>query len=395
MFNLPKSTILGVLDIVDTFEFYDVPRLFTVTNKTGAIYLALSTFDDGDDFEWLYVEISIDRMNSLINKSICLKTAFTTPENGFIYKVITDFFGEAKVDHVFPEQVSEDDLPLLDTYISVTKIMSYGLGAIDPKKASAASIRETCNIHLYPWDTKLPELNTRSLGNILISIQELVDSLGQTCVEEPTIKGAISAEILAKTRLNACQIFEGSFGLQLKSESLSDLFGDSLVAESFSELIALLSTEDNEDNISNKLHILKGRVASKYRRFLKEVHNLGSGIKIDWGSPNEKFGGEVYLTNKQVEKAYSIVDNIDIKMSEAIEVKATLIGLNVRTKRYEILSIQDNEKFSGRVSDDAIDEIQHAVINKNYIATIKKVIETKSSSGDEIIKWILVGLKIS
>lgn len=393
MFNLPKSTVLGGLELVDTFEFYDVPRLFTVRNKTGAVYLALSIFDDGDEFEWLYVEVSIDRINSIINQSICLNTAFRTPENGFVYKVETDFIGNAKVEYVFPEQLDVDDLPLVNTYISSNQRKLYGLGAIDPKLASASSVRETCNVHLYPWDTKLPELNTRSLGNILISMQELIDSLGQTCVEEPTVKGAISAEILAKTRLNACQIFEGSFGLQLKSESMSDLFGQSLVADSFNKLLNLLSAEDNEDYISNKLHTLKGRVASKYRRFLKEVNNLGSGIKIDWGSPNKQYGGKVFLTKQQVEKAYSIVDSIDIQMSEAIEVKATLIGLNIRTKRYEILSIKDNEKFSGRVSDDATDDVQHAVIKNNYIATIKKVVETKSSSGEEAIKWILVGLK--
>ena len=395
MLNLPKATVLGMLELVDIFEFYDVPRLFTAKSKTGALYLVVSVFDDGDEFEWLYIDISIDRINSLINKSICLYTAFTEPENGFLYKVNTDYFGNANVEYVFPEQLESDDLPLPNTFLSVDDVKSYGLGEINPKRASEASRRETCNIHLYPWDTKLPELNTRSLGNILISTQELIDSLGQACIEEPTIKGAISAEILNKTRLNACQIFPGSFGLQLKSESISDLFGDSLLSDAFKEFMNLLSAEDNEDNISNKLHLLKGRVASKYRRFLKEIHNIGSGITVDWGSPSSKDGGKIFLSKQQIEKAYSIVDSIDIQMSEAIDVKATLIGLNIRTKRYEILSIKDNEKFSGRVSDDAIEDVQHAVIKKNYVATLKKVIEIKSSSGEESVKWILVGLKSS
>jgi hypothetical protein len=397
MFNLPSRTPMGELELFETFEFFDFPRLFSAKSRTGALYLALSIFDDYDEFEWLYISISVERIKELINKKICLHTVFSQPENGFLFKVHTNSNEVLQCEYILSEQLSSEELPLVGAKLDIKcNSKHYGLGEINPKVAAKAAARETFNIHLYPWDTKLPELGARSLGNILIFTQELIDALGQYCeTGEPTIKGAIPLEILQQTKLNTCQIFESSFGIQLKSTDMSDLFTDSLSGKAIKEFFGLLLAEDNEDFLSNKLHLLKGRVASKYRRLLKEIISLGSGVKFDWGSPKPEHGGTFELTKSQVENAHAIVDKIDIEMSEAIEVSATLIGLNIRTNRYEILETATNERYSGKVSLEAIGKIEHAVINKNYIATLKKLVETKSSSGDETIKWVLIDLKIS
>ena len=397
MFDLPKKTPMGELILLDTFEFYEFPRLFSAKSKTGALYLGLSIFDDYEEFEWLYVAISPDRIKELINQRLCLHTVFSKPENEYLFKVYTNTNVDTRFEYILPEQLTADDLPIPETRLKIEcKVKHYGLGEVDPKIAAVSSVRETFNFHLYPWDTQLPELSSRSLGNILLSTQELVDALGQFCENgTPPLKGAISADILQKTRLNTCQIFEGSFGIQFKSAHVSDLFDDSLSGRAINELLGLLSAQDNEDNLSNKLHLLKGRVASKYRSLLKEINRLGSGVKFDWGSPNSAHGGRLELTKAQVEKAHSIVDKIDVQMSESVEIKAKLIGINVRTKRYEISEVETDVSYSGKVSIEAIGDIEHAIINNNYIVTLKKLIETKSSSGDETIKWVLVALKDS
>lgn len=394
MFRLPKETPLGELTIVETFEFFDFPRLFSAKSLTGGLYLGLSIFDGDDNLEWLYLNISPERARRLVCKEISLHEAFINPENKYLLKVVTFFNGEDNFEYVFPEQLSEESLPLNDAFIEVqTTKNSYGLGEIIPNIAAKASHRETFNLHIQPPDTKLPELNTRSFGNMLVSIQELVDALGQVANgREITMKGAISEDVLQQTKLNTCQIFEGSFGVQLKSSTLNDIFDDSLLTKALFELKSLLTTGDKEELLNNKLHALKGRVASKYRLVLKELHKLSSGIKFDWGSPNSEFGGKVELTKTQIDKAYALVDRIDIEMSESIEINSNLIGLNIRTKRYEIESLETNESFSGRVADDAVMKVKNATINRNYKATIKKLIETKSSSGDEKVKWILYDL---
>jgi hypothetical protein len=392
VFNLPKNTILGNLQLENTYQFFDVPRLFSCVNRSGCKFLVLSTNDDYDVFEWLYLPISSGRFSSLISKEMTLKKAFITPEDGYLYFVKSDFSGEAEVGHIFPEQIDKEDLPEDQVFLESLEKTSLGLGVVDAKLAAISTQRETCNFHFYPWDTQLPEIDARHLGDILTSFQELANALGQYCEDEVTLKGAIPAGILEASKFRATQIFEGSFGIQLKSKTCSDLFNKSLASDVLLELTNLLESRDNDDNISNKLHELQGRVASKYRRFLKDIVKLESPMKIDWGSPSEDRGGSIKLSKDEIKTAFELVSKIDIDMSESVTFQAELLGLDVATKRYRVKHLTEEEVFAGKIADDSLEKVSHSEINGIYSVTLKKVIETNSSSGAEYTKWLLVEL---
>ncbi|MFB2775607.1 DUF6575 domain-containing protein [Shewanella xiamenensis] len=393
MLNLPKNTILGNLRIETVFQFYDIPRLFSCTNNSGAKFIALSVFDDYEIFKWLYLPVSADRFSSIVNKGIFLRDAFLSPEDGFLYEVESNFSGESTVHHVFPEQVPSDDLPEENVHLESKENVYVGLGVIDADLAAESSRRETFNLHFYPWDTKLPEIDVTDLGGILTSFQELANALGQYCKGDVTLKGAIPADILEATKFRATQIFEGSFGLQLKSKSMSDLFHSSLASDVLLELTNLIESRDNEDCISNKLHELKGRVASKYRSFLRAVSKLDSPMKLHWGSPNSERGRVLSLSKQEIKKAFDLVSKIDIDMSDSVTFRAELLGLDVMTKRYRVRHFSDNEDYSGKILDESLEAVRHSEINGIYNVTLKKIIETNFSSGAEYTKWALVALE--
>ncbi|MGL4581259.1 MAG: DUF6575 domain-containing protein [Shewanella xiamenensis] len=393
MLNLPKNTILGNLRIETVLQFYDIPRLFSCTNNSGAKFIALSVFDDYEIFKWLYLPVSADRFSSIVNKGIFLRDAFLSPEDGFLYEVESNFSGESTVRHVFPEQVPSDDLPEENVHLESKENVYVGLGVIDADLAAESSRRETFNLHFYPWDTKLPEIDVTDLGGILTSFQELANALGQYCKGDVTLKGAIPADILEATKFRATQIFEGSFGLQLKSKSMSDLFHSSLASDVLLELTNLIESRDNEDCISNKLHELKGRVASKYRSFLRAVSKLDSPMKLHWGSPNSERGRVLSLSKQEIKKAFDLVSKIDIDMSDSVTFRAELLGLDVMTKRYRVRHFSDNEDYSGKILDESLEAVRHSEINGIYNVTLKKIIETNFSSGAEYTKWALVALE--
>lgn len=395
MFNLPKNTPLGHLKLIDTFQFYDIPRLFSCKNNTNNYFIGLSTFDDFENYEWLYLPVSQDRLSTLISNKMYLIDGYKIPEDGYLYHINTDIDGNAKVKYLLPEQIDNNDLPGKEVYLTTEKIISpqQNLGVINANEAAQGSRRETLNIHLYPWDTNLPELDVRELGAVLTSFQELADALGQYNDSEPTLKGAIPAEILEKTKFRATQIFVGSFGIQLKSNLSSDLFNDSLASKVLFELTNLLESSNDEDKLSNKLHYLKGRVASKYRSFLKNISKINSPLKVHWGSPNLEIGRTIKLSQQEIKTAYEMVSKIDIDISESVTFKAELLGLDVSTKRYRVRHQDDNEDYTGKISEESINLVQHSEINGMYMVTLKKIIETNSSSGSEFTKWLLVDLK--
>lgn len=393
MDDLPRNTMLGDLSLVEVLEYYDFPRLFTCKSTTGQSYVAVSTFDNDAETHWVYLPISSLRLGTVLSGGMPLRHAFQRPEGGFLAKV-SIYAGGRKPDvaYVLPEQVDDEDLPSSD-YITIGPSPALDEDStLTPKQVAAATRREIFDYRIFPDQPNQHEVPARKLGGILTSTQELVDALGQASLGQPTVRGPIPAELLQQTKVNVSHVFRGSFGVQFRSTQFSDLLEQSTLALALRELINLLQAEDSEDLLSNKLHALKGRVASKYRRLLKELADLDSGIFIDWGSVKDSEGGQFQLTAGQVKRAYAIVDRIDIEMAQEITVSGKLIGFNSRTQRYELLSSEDGRTYAGKVSDEAEIAVPNPAIGQFYEANLRMLVETQSTSGDELIRWVLVRL---
>ncbi len=116
--------------------------------------------------------------------------------------------------------------------------------------------------------------------------------------------------------------------------------------------------------------------------------------RLEWGSVSADRGGQFELSPAQVKSAYTIVDRIDVALAQEISVRGKLIAFNSRTMRYEILSGDDGRAYAGKVADDANLE-SNLVIGQFYEADLRMLVETQSSSGDELIRWVLVRLSAS
>ena len=399
MFNLPKNTMLGKLKIIHTFQFFDIPRLFLCINNASNYYLVLSIFDDYETYEWFYLSLSIDRLSSIFAKQISLRNAYLNPEDGMLLRITSDFSGMLlhPIEPVFPDQLKDEDLPEEGIFLDTSEKVAIGFGAIDAREAARSSGRETFNLHLYP-DTQLLELGIRTFGNILTSLQGLADSIGQYCKGKPTLRGAIPADIIDATELRATQIFEGSFGIQLKSKqakdmSNNDMFNGLLISDVLSELTNLLEAKDNEECINKKLHLLKGRVAEKYRCFLGDILKLNAPIKVQWGSPYLKRGKDVELSKEELEKIFELVSQVEREISTSINFRAELLGLDIKTKWYRVKHLESDVEYEGDIADGAITQVPHSEINGIYEVTLEKIIEIYPSSGEEKEKWQLIGLK--
>lgn len=397
MIELPRKTLLGNLVSVAVFEHFDIPRLFLSKNAIDTHYLVLSLDDDveTDEYEWLYLPITVSRIRSLLGRKMQLLDAFRSPEDGYLYRVLSNAEGTADVSYVLSESLTIDDLPLEGTYLQYPGDRdSENDVELEALQTLAANVkREVFNFHVNSESFSGPELSARKLSAMAGSFQDLLDSLGQYCDGEITLKGPIPAQILNRTQMNASSIFNGSFGLQLMSDETADLFGSSLLSDALYELKGLLDAGDDEDLLSNKLHELKGRVASKYRRLLKDLVVLNSEVVLDWGSIGDGRGFKVGFSKEKLKSTYNLVDHIDIDMGESVSFRGELLGLDLTAKRYRLFHLEDNQEYAGKVVDEALDKLKHSEINGIYQAELKKVTELYASSGQESVRWLLVNLK--
>lgn len=393
MLELPVDSVLGKLTLGAVFEYYDFPRLFTCQSVTGQTYLAVSTFDDEYESRWLYLPLSPIRIAALLRSELPVRVAFLHPEGGYVARVhIEQESRRSLVEYLLPEQVPAEDLPDEDYLLRPQDLLPEPRAVARPSEVALATRRETFDYRIFPGNPLAHEIPARKFGAILTSTQELLDALGQAATGQPTVRGPIPADLLLKTKVQVSNVFHGSFGVQFRAAERSDLLDDSLICEALHELANLLLAFDSEDLLSNKLHSLKGRVASKYRRLLKELVDLDSGLMLEWGSPKGNRGGAFELTATQVRAAYAIVDRIDIALAEEVQINGQLVGFNVRTKRYEIQSGTDGRSYAGRVSEEADIRVANPAIGEQYQAVLRMLVETQSTSGDELVRWVLVRL---
>ncbi len=392
MYELPRGTVLGDLRIDKVLEYYDFPRLFTCASSTGQSYVGLSTFDDDSEAHWLYLPISSLRLNSILTGGMPVRQAFTQPEGGYLVRVRLSSDKVSEVAFVLPEQIPEDDLPSAGYAVVGSDHLVTEDVSLPPRQVAIATRRETFDYRIFAGQPRAHEVPARKLGGILTSTQELVDALGQAVIGQPTVRGPIAGELLQQTKINVSHVFRGSFGVQFRASQFSDLLEHSTLARAIQQLANLIEAHDSADLLSSKLHELKGRVASKYRRLLKELSDIDSGLVVDWGSVDPQRGGQFELTSAQVKGAYAIVDRIDIELAQEIVVTGKLIGFNSRTQRYEILSGEDGRTYAGKVADEARLEVPNPAIGQFYEADLRMLVETQSTSGDELIRWLLVRL---
>ena len=109
---LPEFTQLGQLELIEVYEYYDQPVLFSCQNPSGHIFLAVWA-DEEDDFDtWLYVRMSPLRFEHVRSGLIDLHDAFARSEDGLVFEVqIPHDEQELSIRHIWSHAISEDWLP--------------------------------------------------------------------------------------------------------------------------------------------------------------------------------------------------------------------------------------------------------------------------------------------
>ncbi len=111
LLNIP---MLGRLEIVETFEYYDQPVLFSCKNGAGHFYLVVAA-DENDQYEtWLYAGVSEARLNLIRSGAIDLHEAFADPEDGFLVQARVRYDDQTpfRFEPIQPDKLSKDMLPI-------------------------------------------------------------------------------------------------------------------------------------------------------------------------------------------------------------------------------------------------------------------------------------------
>ena len=121
MLDILDIPALGKLEIIEVYEYYDQPVLYSCKNTSGHFYLVVAAAEDDQFLTWLCVAVSIERLNLIRSGKIDLHDAFADSENPHAIQVRVPYNEHASVltDFIQSNQIPEDMLPMRGEYLAV------------------------------------------------------------------------------------------------------------------------------------------------------------------------------------------------------------------------------------------------------------------------------------
>lgn len=394
---LPQNTLLGKLEILEIYEYYDQPLLFTCRNLSDTIYLVVLE-DEEDDFDtWLYASMSPSRYAQVRSGGVDLYSAFKNAEEGFVFvvKIYRDGNLQTQVDLIPAFQLQDDQLP------EIGEALNLNTATIEKKeipiqRRAAQLYREYVEMALELPEQKRTEAPILVLSNIMRYLQETLVSIGHTLSDLHQSGKRPTRDLVEKMELALIGVAPGSFKLEMASTDESDMFGDTLLGDALQELGRIISLGSNEEELLASFARLKAEVPKDYLKLLKAIHaSRIDRASLRWASANGERIGESLLTSPIVSSTIEVIENMVETETNLIKLIGELTGafkdreFEFVTKERIIRGKLDNNNLSIEDSD----IINNAQLGKHYIFQLREVITRRIATDETQTRYFLIGIE--
>ena len=384
---LLNPTILGQLEILETFEYYDQPVLFSCRNAAGHLYLVVAADENEQHDTWLYAGVSEERLRLIRSGAIDLHDAFADPEDGCLIQAIVPYGdqGPPQFKSIPANETPTDLLPVAGECLNLKTDTLPELGS--PEEIAKSRKQEILHLTLNFDGVFMTEAPAGALSKIISTLQDVIYTIGMI----RSGSSQITEEIRRKMGISLIGVGAGSFDIRLASTDIVDLLSHSEFGDTIEDFLELLNAGSNQEELKRPLGRLKSRVAENYAKFLKSLNECVNHTKLIWTSPNSERGGTAYLSESQIRDAIEIIERVLPETPTRFSISGTLVGASLNTKRFELKTT--DELYTGDVSDQAIEAISSARINGEYIARIEEIVERRETT-DEFTKpkYLLLSL---
>jgi hypothetical protein len=242
------------------------------------------------------------------------------------------------------------------------------------------------------------QVPAKKLGDVLTSLQELFDAVGQSESGKIVESEQIQKDILESTELSVFETFQGSFGIKLalsphpqQLNFLESPLGERVV-ETFIKLINL-SNKADKGILKEHLLRLKKRSASRYRKFLMSLIKVGANFYFDWGSVNPEKGGKEVLFFENAMNTIEFINKMEVEFPDVYTINGQLIAANINTKKLEIKDIEDNKIYIAKTTNNVINNQDiKLVIGDYYTTTVQRISSINPATGEEKTEYTVINL---
>lgn len=335
---------IGELYYYHIYLFYDEPQLFSCVTKTHQFYFLTTIPSNTSSNAWLAAPISSGRLSKLERNAIEIRNAFVEPES-ILWRI--DYNDQQYNSYYcIPASLTDDLLPEAGELLDYPPEQELVPPEESPAEQSLREMRDVIELSLEKDDQHISELPCIVLSEVLESVQQLVYAIGY---KEGGLTGPIPKRVRNDNTLCLTGMFAASVGIRLKSNDMSDMFGETPLTESLFSLNQLLNCMDDRQAIRNYISTHTPRVAVKFRAFLKTLVKYNTGFRINNASPNKNW----YSRNFTTKQLTANLELINSEIDEIVEYKTlygTIVAVDTVRDTFAFISAND-ERIRGNLSE--------------------------------------------
>jgi hypothetical protein len=369
MLDLPT---IGKLEIVEVYEFFDEPVLFACRDLLDSLYLAVWVEVTEEGRTWLFARMSPRRFEHVRSGMISLHDAFAKAELGWVYEVrIPDDEHESarpSVTQVRAADLTEDVLPRVTSFL---QLQTQTLPDLAPTFAQAArqAQREYVRLRISYPSVKRNEAPAHSLGRLLFSFQELLDSISASLAGHASERGPIAERIRERTQAMVLGLQPGSVQVELASARQSDMLQQSHFRDAARELVSLIKQGSDEAKLGESINRFGVRVGKRYLAFLGALENDVADARITWVSPAEEDGDDIRLAAHTVHKTAEALRRYETVESNVFDFVGILVGADSATADFHVKCGMND--YRGKVDAGAMGLIRGVTLDQSYEVTLR------------------------
>jgi hypothetical protein len=391
----PNLRLLGRLELLEVYDFHDTPLFVSCRTPSGSLYFAVAVSGPKNSDSWLYVSVSQERFTHVRSGAIDLYTAFSQPENNvaLLVDVPADESVDASVTPLRAGEINDDILPAKGEFLRLpTETL--------PQLETAAELARRTLRDIVGFKLKLPdfarsEAPAKLLGSFLAGVQDTINAIAQARRGEPARRGTFARSMLALNEMAVMRAGGGSFAIVLGSTVQPTLFVDQIASDASNALedfVSLLSVSGHAEELQQRL-AKQPRVAGHLLGMLRSIDQKIDSLSVEWASPQPGRGAGTSLSAVTVDAAIAVIEHKAPSAEREFWVVCRLVGADIEKKTFQVWSLEmDDHHYSGRISDEALETVNGAVIGDTYRAFILQIEKLKPATGDVLEETILVQL---
>jgi hypothetical protein len=398
MIDYESLPLLGSpFEHVETYVYYEGRRTFALRSTWADLYYIVNTVDEdeeADTLTTLCVALSGDRFRSVRSGIVGFREAFTESASQALHAVTWHFAEDPQAPTASIKPVSRGDLPEAwlpypDTRLNLPSETEIPFRDADVGRLALSQSRTVFAIEVGGTGGNITQLPVRTTGELQVALGAEIDALYSQVAKVGFARDVVPMFLGVRA---------ASFVLVMAIESpglveIADV--TQTVFENFEALIYATASEQRGALLGEmKKH--NPRVRNRFKDILKPLSMIDSGIALITSVARSGEVSRVAATAVQVRAAYSEIENSPPGIEHVDIARGALIGLNVRTRSFEINDLASVATYKGHMDQDVQDLARQGfVVGESGLvsARIRMEIPFATGSGESGTHYFLEKLE--